>query len=160
MQEQTASTQVRPQALRQHRAANRRALSLPFGRWHARLLRLTRGRVAARWFGAPVLVLETVGRRTGARRATPVLYLRDGDAYVVLAANAGSDRTPAWWLNLRDAGEGAVLLGGRRVAVRPRLAEGAERDRLWAAFCDMYAMAEDYARLTDRPLPLVVLEPA
>jgi deazaflavin-dependent oxidoreductase (nitroreductase family) len=78
--------------------------------------------------------LETVGRRTGQMRATPVLYLRDGDALVVLAANAGADRTPAWWLNLREAGFGQVILGRSRMRVRPRF--------------------------TDREMPLIALEPA
>ena len=89
------------------------------GRLHARLYRISGGRFLPRWFaGAPVMVLETVGRRSGHKRATPVLYLRAGDALIVLAANAGADRTPAWWLNLRDAGSGEVLIGRRRVRVR------------------------------------------
>ena len=75
-----------------------------------------------RWYaGAPVMVLETVGRRSGHKRATPILYLRDGDTFVVLAANAGADRTPAWWLNLREAGSGEVIVGRRRIRVTPRL---------------------------------------
>ncbi|WP_160112770.1 nitroreductase/quinone reductase family protein [Mycobacterium sp. 3519A] len=130
------------------------------GRWHARLYRITGGRVLPRWFaGAPVLVLETVGRRSGQKRATPVLYLREGDALVVLAANAGADRTPAWWLNLRQAGSGEVVVGSRRMRVRPRLLSGAERDRLWRAFVDMYPQAEYYTRFTRRTLPLIVLQP-
>jgi deazaflavin-dependent oxidoreductase (nitroreductase family) len=129
------------------------------GRLHARLYRISGGRLGSHWFArAPVMVLETVGRRSGQRRATPVLYLRDGDALVVLAANAGADRTPAWWLNLRDAGVGEVVVGRRRMRVRPRLLAGAERDRLWRAFVEMYPQAEHYAQFTDRALPLIALE--
>jgi F420H(2)-dependent quinone reductase len=112
-----------------------------------------------RWFGAPVLVLETVGRRSGRRRATPVLYLRDGDRFIVYAANAGAHRTPAWWLNLRDAGEGTVVLRGRRTEVRPRVLEGAERERAYESFCEMYPQARQYPTFTERPMPLVALEP-
>jgi deazaflavin-dependent oxidoreductase (nitroreductase family) len=131
------------------------------GRLHARLYRLSGGRFLPRWFaGAPVMVLETVGRRSGRKRATPVLYLRDGDALVVLAANAGADRTPAWWLNLREAGAGDVLVGRHRMRVRPRLLAGAERDRVWQAFIAMYPQAEYYTRFTDREFPLIALEPA
>jgi F420H(2)-dependent quinone reductase len=130
------------------------------GRLHARLYRISGGRFLPRWFaGAPVMVLETVGRRSGHPRATPVLYLRDGDAFVVLAANAGADRTPSWWLNLREAGAGAVVVGRRRVRVRPRLLVGAHRDRVWRAFVEMYPQAEYYALFTDRALPLIALEP-
>jgi deazaflavin-dependent oxidoreductase (nitroreductase family) len=130
------------------------------GRLHARLYRICGGRVLSHWFaGAPVMVLETVGRRSGQTRATPVLYLRDGDAFVVLAANAGADRTPAWWLNLREAGEGGIVVGRRRMRVRPRLLAGSERDGLWRAFVEMYPQAEHYTRFTDRALPLIALEP-
>ena len=106
------------------------------------------------------MVLETVGRRTGRKRATPVLYLRDGEAFVVHAANAGVDRTPAWWLNLREAGAGEVIVGRRRMRVQPRLLAGAERDRVWRAFIKMYPQAEYYTRFTERELPLIALEPA
>jgi deazaflavin-dependent oxidoreductase (nitroreductase family) len=130
------------------------------GRLHARLYRISGGRFMPRWFsGAPVMVLETVGRRSGRKRATPVLYLRDGDALVVLAANAGADRTPAWWLNLQEAGVGEVVVGRRRMRVRPRLLDGTERDRAWRAFVAMYPQAEHYTRFTRRALPLIALEP-
>jgi deazaflavin-dependent oxidoreductase (nitroreductase family) len=131
------------------------------GRLHARLYRLSGGRFLPRWFaGAPVMVLETVGRRSGRKRATPVLYLRDAEAFVVLAANAGADRTPAWWLNLREAGVGEALVGSRRIRVQARLLTGSERDRVWRAFITMYPQAEHYTEFTDRVLPLIALEPA
>ncbi len=88
-----------------------------------------------------------------------MLYLRDGDTFVVLAANAGADRTPAWWLNLQAAGEGEAVIGRRRLRVRPRLLEGAERERLWNGFVGMYPQARDYETFTDRELPLVALDP-
>ncbi len=131
-----------------------------WSRLHARLYELTGGRFLPRWFaGAPVMVLETVGRRTGGPRSNPVLYLRDGDALVVMASNAGADRTPAWWLNLREAGEGTAVLGRERQRVRPRLLEGSERQRIWERFVEMYPQAEDYTRFTEREFPLVALEP-
>jgi deazaflavin-dependent oxidoreductase (nitroreductase family) len=112
-----------------------------------------------RWFGAPVLVLETTGRRSGKRRATPILYLRREGDLVVMAANAGAHRTPAWWLNLSEAGEGVAVLRGERTRVRPRVLEGAERERAYEEFCEMYPQAREYPSFTDRPLPLVALEP-
>jgi len=131
-----------------------------WSRLHARLYRLTGGRFLPRWFGgAPVLVLETVGRRTRKRRSSPVLYLRESEALIVLAANAGADRTPAWWLNLWAAGEATARVGGRRVRVVPRVLEGVEREQRWEAFVAMYPQAAHYVDFTDRPLPLVALEP-
>ena len=112
-----------------------------------------------RWFGAPVMVLETIGRRSGNVRAVPVLYLDDGDRLVVLAANAGADRTPAWWLNLREAREATAVIGGRRRRVRPQVLTGTDRERLWKGFTRMYPQAQEYSRFTDRELPLVALLP-
>jgi F420H(2)-dependent quinone reductase len=147
-------------AKRSNAIANRRPGAVRrWSRLHARLNRLTRGRFVPRWFGAPVLVLETVGRRSGRRRATPVLYLRRGDDVVVYAANAGANRVPDWWLNLRDAGEGAAVLRGERWRVRPRELEGEERRAAYEAFCEMYPQAREYPALTERPLPLIALEP-
>ena len=140
--------------------SGRSPLAGPLARAHARLYRLLRGRGVARWFGAPVMVLETVGRRSGKARAVPVLYLRDGDDLVAVAANAGNHRTPAWWLNLKAAGEGVAVIGGERRRVRPRVATGDERERLWAGFVRMYPAAGDYTGFTERELPVIVLEPA
>jgi deazaflavin-dependent oxidoreductase (nitroreductase family) len=129
-------------------------------RAHAKLYRLSGGRFGRRWFaGAPVMVLRTVGRRSGETRSTPVLYLRDGDRLVVMAANAGADRTPAWWLNLKTAGTGEAIIGRRRINVSPRVPAGEEKGRLWRAFVEMYPQAATYPDFTDREIPLVVLEP-
>jgi deazaflavin-dependent oxidoreductase (nitroreductase family) len=139
---------------------NRRGRSVAWSRLHARLYGLTRGLFFPRWFaGAPVMVLETRGRRSGELRRSPVLYRREGDAVVVCPSNAGSHRTPAWWLNLREAGEGTTVIGGKRTRVKPRMLEGAERERLWMAFAEMYPQLDIYTEFTDRPFPLVALEP-
>jgi deazaflavin-dependent oxidoreductase (nitroreductase family) len=129
-----------------------------FTRIHARLYRASRGKVISHWFGAPVLVLETIGRHSGRPRTVAIQYLMvDGD-YVVTAANAGSDRTPAWWLNLRDAGVGIVHIKGRRQQVTPRLATGVERDELWAKITAAYPSVGHYRRYTSRAFPVVVLQ--
>lgn len=108
--------------------------------------------------GSPVIVLETIGRRSGELRRTPVLGLRAGDDFIVLAANAGADRTPAWFLNLSAAGRAAVVADGARIPVVPRPLRGAERDRQWTRFVAMHPATEHYRAFTDRELPLVALE--
>lgn len=126
---------------------------------HARLLRRTRGRVLSHWFGARVLVLETIGRRSGRLRSTPLVYLREREDLVIVAANGGADRQPAWWLNLRSAGNAVVVVDGERMHVRPRETTGAERNRLWDRFAH-HAPIANYQRRTSRTLPVVVLTPA
>ena len=126
---------------------------------HVAVFRLTRGRLMKRWFGSPVLVIETLGRRTGRRRRTTVTYCPAEGGYVVAPINAGSDRTPAWWLNLREARNATILVGGRRLDVRAREAAGDERERLWEAYARQAPILRDFRDFTDRDVPVVVLEP-
>jgi F420H(2)-dependent quinone reductase len=125
---------------------------------HTALFRWTQGRLANRWFGAAVLVLETVGRRTGQPRAAPVVYLPDGDNLVVVPANGGAHGPPAWWLNLQAAGGGVAVLGRERRQIRPLEAAGAEHERLWRRFAAI-SPVDHYQRRTDRRIPVVVLAP-
>lgn len=129
------------------------------GRVQAWLLRVTRGRLGSRFFGARVFVLEVVGRKSGELRRVPLLYVEDDGRWAVLAANGGNPRPPAWWLNLRAAGGGNAVFGRRRVAVAAREADAAEHDRLFDALVANYPPVADYAGYTDRRIPVVVLEP-
>jgi F420H(2)-dependent quinone reductase len=106
------------------------------------------------------MVLETVGRRSGRVRRAPVCYLPDGNNLIVVPANGGAKRVPAWWLNLSTAGEAIAIVGGRRDRVRPVLAQAAERDRLWRRFVAAYPGLHGYRELARRELAVVVLEPA
>lgn len=135
-------------------------LSRALSRLHARVYRLTGGRGLGRWFDMPVVVIETVGRRSGQLRQTPAIYIERGEEIVVMAANGGSDRTPAWWLNLRDAGRGVAILHGQRREIVPREVEGEERAELWRAFARAYPAVDEYTTFTNRDLPLIVLSPA
>jgi F420H(2)-dependent quinone reductase len=128
-------------------------------RFHARLYARSAGRRGGRWFGVPVLVIETIGCRSGRPRATPIVYVRDGDRLLVTPANAGAEKTPAWWLNLRAAGEGVAVIRGRRTPMRPSVLEGAEADRAWRAMERVLPAIEDYRTFTERRFPVVALEP-
>ncbi len=109
--------------------------------------------------GSPVLLLGTQGRKSGKRRTTPLLYLRDGDNMVVVASNGGTSSQPAWWLNLQASPEAAAQVGGRRLHVRAEAVGGEERRRLWGRLVQMYGPYEGYQRKTDREIPVVVLRP-
>jgi F420H(2)-dependent quinone reductase len=126
---------------------------------HSALFLLTHGRFLSRWFGNPVLVLETVGRRTGTRRLTPLVYLPYRNNFAVLPANAGADRSPAWWLNLQAAGQGFAVVNGKRHPITPTIATGLEHDRLWHQFCAI-APIEHYQHRAHRSLPIIVLTTA
>lgn len=126
---------------------------------HASLFRATSGRVGGRLAGSPVLLLVTTGRKSGLLRTTPLLYLEDGDRYVIVASNGGAAKHPVWWLNLRADPEATVEVGGRKTRVRATEARGEEKARLWERLVRMYPSYESYQKRTDREIPVVLLEP-
>jgi deazaflavin-dependent oxidoreductase (nitroreductase family) len=147
-------------ALFTHHSARFRPLAAAFGRLHSAAFTRTGGRVGGGWLGAPVLVLVTTGRRSGKVRETPLIYVREGEGFALLAANAGNDRVPAWWLNLQASDTAEVVLGGRRRVMRWREVEGEEHARLFGAFVGAYPPTAHYATFTERHLPIAVLTEA
>ncbi len=125
---------------------------------HRLLYRVSRGLIGA-YSGAPVLLLTTIGRKTGRSRSTPLLYFEDGVNWVVVASNAGDDRHPSWWVNLKTTPVATIQVKRRVNRVRARGATEEERARLWHVFVKMYANYEEYQRRTRREIPVVILEP-
>ncbi|HEU4600269.1 MAG TPA: nitroreductase/quinone reductase family protein, partial [Solirubrobacterales bacterium] len=91
------------------------------GKLNVPLYRLSGGRIGGRVNQAPVLLLTTTGRKSGQQRTAPVVYLADGENYVVIGSNAGHSRTPAWSLNLKAKPEAEVEVGRKRIPVRARV---------------------------------------
>jgi deazaflavin-dependent oxidoreductase (nitroreductase family) len=138
-----------------------RWLSVRWTRLHAWIVRHTKGRLRFGFlFGGdmPVLALTTTGRKSGEQRSSVVAYLPHGDAYAVVASNAGSDRTPAWWLNLQADPNCEVDAEGDRERVRARVVAGEEREELWRRFAAANQSYERYSGYTKRELPVVVLD--
>jgi F420H(2)-dependent quinone reductase len=129
-------------------------------RLHAAIYRLSGGRLFGRVGGQRVLLLETVGRRTGQRRTTPVQYLADDETFVVVASNAGAARPPAWYLNLRANPHARIRVGARSIDVRAHEATGRERAKLWRRLTAANRYLERAARRAGRDLPLMALVPA
>jgi len=127
---------------------------------HARLYRVTRGRVGHRVRGLPpMLLLDHTGARSGRRRTIPLGYVRDGSDVVIVASKGGSPQHPSWLHNLLAHPETTIQIGSRRAAVTARVATDAERERLWPRVLDAYAGYADYQRRTSRAIPLIILEP-
>ncbi|MBB4743684.1 deazaflavin-dependent oxidoreductase (nitroreductase family) [Actinoplanes octamycinicus] len=103
-------------------------------RW---LSRVTKGRVVALGM-APGLLLTTVGRRSGQPRQSPLQFVADGEAYVVVGSNWGGEKAPAWVHNLSAQPHATVTVGGRDIPVEAREATGDDRERLWQAFVDQW----------------------
>jgi deazaflavin-dependent oxidoreductase (nitroreductase family) len=124
--------------------------------------RLTRGRYTfSSWLsGLPVVMLTTIGAKTGQQRTVPVIAVPDGDNLVVVASNWGQHQHPAWYHNLRAQPEATVTVGGVPRRVRAHEATGEERDRLWQRDLEVYPGRTAYVRRAgNRPIPVVVLAP-
>jgi deazaflavin-dependent oxidoreductase (nitroreductase family) len=127
---------------------------------HSSVYRRSDGRVWGTMFGGPVLLLNTTGRKSGQRRTNPLLYVRDGDDFVLIASNGGAPRHPAWYLNLRANPDATVEVGDLRVRVRAEVVDGEEKAHLWQKMVDMYSSYDDYQKKTNREIPLLVLHPS
>lgn len=126
---------------------------------HRFVYRVTGGAIGGRMGRAPVLLLTTMGRKTGKPRTTPLLYLEDEGPLVVVASNGGADRHPAWYLNLQNNPVATVQIRRETKTVRARRASPEEKARLWSRLTSMYDGYEGYQRRTHRQIPLVILDP-
>lgn len=127
-------------------------------RFHARRLASGKGRLLSRYFGAPVFGLTVVGRRSGEPRTVALILTRRGDDIIVGGSNGGNPEPPNWYRNLAAAEEAEVQVGADRWAVRARHAEGAEREECWRLLVATYPDFATYQSLTERTIPVVVLE--
>ena len=111
--------------------------------------------------GLPVLLLTTTGARTGAQRTQPVLYLREGDGFVLIASNWGQAHNPSWYYNLRANTNAEVTVSGSTYEVITREVTGPQRDRYWQQGCLMYPAWNVYKkRSPHRPFPVMILSRA
>jgi F420H(2)-dependent quinone reductase len=130
-----------------------------FGKLNVPLYRASKGRLFGQIAGTPVLLLTTVGRRSGQPRTVPVVYLPDDGLMIVIGSNAGHKTAPAWALNLEANPLADVQTGGDRRKVRARIAEGEERAELWRKMNEQYSGFDDYSARTTRDIRVFVLDP-
>lgn len=131
-------------------------------RVHARLLRLSRGRLRRSWTfaaGQPVIALTTTGRRSGAKRTTAVACFVDGDELVLAGMNLGMTRNPSWALNLDADPRAAIDVAGRKIEVIATPAKGSRRDELWSRWVSLQPSAVAFEELAGREIPLFTLQP-
>lgn len=129
-------------------------------RGHAAIYRATHGRVGAHMRGIEtLLVLEHVGAKSGKVRRTPLVYMPDGDDFLIVASKGGHRHNPGWFYNLRAHPEANVQIGEQSMPVRAREVTAEERERLWPEAAKYNPNWEGYRKRTARELPLVLLEP-
>lgn len=131
-----------------------------FGDEHVEKYRRTLGEIGHEWQpGVFTLLLTTTGRRSGQEYTTPLIYREDGSDYVVVASKGGANDHPDWYLNLDENPGVQIQVADRVVQATARTASSDEKDRLWPYMAEVWPDYDDYARKTDRDIPVVVLTP-
>jgi deazaflavin-dependent oxidoreductase (nitroreductase family) len=133
-----------------------RTLDKRFSRFGVALFRRTKGGITER-AGVDGLVLTTVGRRSSKRRSVMLQYFHDGEDMLIVAADGGGDRHPAWFHNLMAHPLAEVEVAGESLAVRAERVGEPEAEALWPAILQRAPDYERYLRATERTIPLIRL---
>jgi len=117
----------------------------------------TDGRTGHLWRGTPTLLLTTLGRKSGQRRRTALIYGQDGDNYVVVASRGGHTKNPAWYLNLVENPNVDVQVAADKFSAIAHTATDKERERLWTLMVSVFPTYAGFQKKTKREIPVVVL---
>jgi deazaflavin-dependent oxidoreductase (nitroreductase family) len=120
--------------------------------------RANAGKVGGPFSGAPMLLLHTTGARSGKEHVNPLVYQAVGEDIAIFGSKAGAPTHPDWFHNLLANADVTVELGTDTVQVRARVAEGDERDRIFARQKEIMPGFADYETRTTRVIPVVILE--
>ncbi len=130
-----------------------------FVRTNAALFRLTAGRLGSRLGAQSVLLLRSVGRKTGKAYTTPLSYYRDGERYLIVGSNWGSEKHPGWFYNLMESPRASIQTGQGTLSVEARPAEGEEYERLWKLVTRQNSQYLRYQQAVRRQIPIMILTP-
>ncbi|MET8258699.1 nitroreductase family deazaflavin-dependent oxidoreductase [Micromonospora sp. NPDC005553] len=131
--------------------------------WNDKIIaefRANGGQVGGQFAGAPLLLLHTVGAKSGQPRLSPMMYQTVDGGYAVFASKGGAPSNPDWYYNLLANPKVQAEIGTDKIELVARVAAGDERERIWSAQKVAYPGFADYERKTTRQIPVVVLEPA
>ena len=130
--------------------------------WNAQTIaefRKNHGKVGGHFEGAPLLLLHHSGARSGKNRVNPMMYLKDGDRYLVFASKGGADTNPDWYHNIKAHPDVQIEVGDKTIEARAQEIKGTERDRFYARQASLYPTFAQYQRQTKRIIPVVALIP-
>jgi len=119
--------------------------------------RRNHGKVGGSFEGAPLLLIHTFGRRTGKHRVNPLMYLKEGERYLVFASKGGADTHPDWFLNLKAHPDIQIEVGDQTIDVHAEEVTGHERDTFYGRQSTLYPRFADYQRKTKRIIPVIAL---
>ena len=129
--------------------------------WNAKVIeefRANGGKVGGPFEGAPLLLLHSIGARSGLERINPMMYQAVGEGFAVFASKAGADTNPDWYHNLVAHPEASVEVGTDTFAVTARVLDDDERGPIWQEQKTRYPGFADYEAKTTRMIPVVMLD--
>lgn len=126
---------------------------------HVLIYRLTNGKVMGAFGANTILLLDMVGRKTGKKRTTPLMYFRDGNNYVISASAGGADTNPAWYYNLKSNPETTIQVKGDKIKVIAQEASPDKRKKLWTQLTSLAPQFKQYEKKTKRTIPMFILRP-
>lgn len=131
------------------------------GRWQTSVYELTGGRVWNKFLGSPVAILTAVGRKSGAQRKVPLLFLMQGEEVVMTASKGGMTKLPLWYWNVKAASTVDIQIGPKKRSYTMREATPEEEETLWPKLEDMYADYKEYRARTEgvRHIPILIFTP-
>jgi deazaflavin-dependent oxidoreductase (nitroreductase family) len=119
--------------------------------------RANHGKVGGNFEGAPLLLLHSVGAKSGETRVSPMMYLPDGDRFLVFASKAGAPSNPDWYYNLKANPDATIEVGDDTVDVHAEELPRDERDAKYAEQAALFPGFADYEKKTDRVIPVLAL---
>jgi F420H(2)-dependent quinone reductase len=123
------------------------------------LYRATGGRIGGKMGRVEVLLLTTTGRRSGKQRTVPLMYIRDGSAYVITASAGGADRHPGWFFNLRSHPQATIQVKDKQIRVTAEVVGPEKKPELWTRLVEVAPNFAGYQKRTSRDIPMVILHP-
>jgi deazaflavin-dependent oxidoreductase (nitroreductase family) len=131
-----------------------------FGEAHIKLYQETGGKEGYLWNGVPTLLLTTKGRKSGEMRTIPIIYVKVGEAYVIIGSQGGAPKHPLWYLNILADPHVKLQVKDEKFDAVARAADSPERERLWAEATRQWPNYDVYQTRTTRKIPVVVIERA
>jgi F420H(2)-dependent quinone reductase len=126
---------------------------------HVFLYRKTGGKFGAHFGGMDVLLLDSKGRKTGKTRTTPLAYFEHDGLWVITASNAGKERHPGWYYNLKHEPRVFIQIQNQSHLVCAKQADESARAQLWPLLIQKYPNFNSYQQKTAREIPMFLLEP-
>ena len=127
--------------------------------FNAFLLRISNGRIGSRLGTQTILLLETIGRKTGQPRVIPIAYFFHKGKYLIVASNWGKEKNADWYLNLLKNPRAKLTVNGKTIPVEAHAAQGDEYARLWKFATERHPPYLNYQKMTSRHIPIVVFQP-